>query len=249
MKNKNLKKLIVKEFGSKSAQEMYNKMAEEDLWESEEKIIEKYFKKKGEVLDVGCGTGRTTMPLKKKGYDVIGIDITPAMIKNAKKITKKKKLDIDYRVMDACNMKFKNKSFDYALFSNSGWTQTPGKKNRLKALKEVRRVLKNRGIFIFITHNRGWTGKYFFFWLKQWIKFYILKPFGFKTDEEDFGDRFFERSSSGLNYSSKQYIHIPKIEEVKREIKKAELQILEVRKTSEISGKDRGNSVVYVCKK
>ena len=40
---------------------------------------------RGRVLDVGCGAGRVALHLQKKGFDTIGIDISPLAIKLCKK--------------------------------------------------------------------------------------------------------------------------------------------------------------------
>jgi ubiquinone/menaquinone biosynthesis C-methylase UbiE len=222
------KEHVKKEFGSKGAQKRYLRIIEDGLWKSEEELIRKYFRNGKKILDLGCGTGRTTIPLHKMGYKVVGVDITPEMIKNAKKIAKSKKLRIDYRLGDATNLKFKNNEFDYVFFSNQGWTMIPDSKERSKALKETYRVLKKNGIFIFSSHRRVWASKWFFFLVWTWFRFYVLKKLGFRVWEESFGDRLFKRESSSVDeeYDTKQYIHISSEDEIRRQLDEANFEVL-----------------------
>ena len=125
------------------------------LTKVESYLLGKYFdKKNARILDVGCGRGRTTVPLKEAGFDVIGIDISEEMIRAAKH----KFDDIDFRVMDACDLKFEDETFDYVLFSFNGLDVIYPEAKRLLALRETYRVLKKDGLFVFSSHNRWWLG-------------------------------------------------------------------------------------------
>lgn len=115
----------------------------------EKYLAGKYLSGSQRILDMGCGTGRTTVPLKDMGMDVVGIDLSREMIRAAKE----KRPDIDFRVMNACQLEFGDASFDHVLFSFNGIDCVHPVEKRVKCLKEVLRVLKKGGTFIFSSHN------------------------------------------------------------------------------------------------
>lgn len=246
-----IEKLIMDGFSESSVQAFYKKKATDGFWLGETEMISRYFSTAGgKILDLGCGTGRTTIPLHEMGYHVIGVDLVPQMIQQANLIAKEKNLTIDYRVGNATNLLFDDNTFDGVLFSNQGWTQIPGSDNRLKALREIHRVLKPGGIYIFTAHPRVIYSKFAFFWIWQWIRFYFLKPLGFKIWEQNYGDRLFKYSSEGLQFVQ-QYIHVPRINDVTKLFKNNGFEILEVNPTFQISNTDvrKYPPVFFVVKK
>lgn len=55
------------------------------------------------ILDVCCGTGTMAEMLQREGYELTGIDLSPAMIEAARAKAEKKKLPIRYECMDAAD--------------------------------------------------------------------------------------------------------------------------------------------------
>jgi SAM-dependent methyltransferase len=146
-------KINFESFSSELAKKIYGKY---DLKEVERFLINKYFtNKKGKILDIGCGYGRTTKPLFDMGYDVVGIDIVPKMIGDAKK----ENPQIDFRIMSATSLDFPDSYFDYAIFSFNGIDYIYPESRRFEALKEIYRVLKPGGLFVLSSHNKA---SYFF---------------------------------------------------------------------------------------
>lgn len=98
------------------------------------------------VLCVGCGTGEECDFLIKQGAEkVVGIDISKGLIDYAKKSYP----GIEFHVMDMEKLEFTDSSFDYVYSSLTlhyidKW---------VRALKEIRRTMKNKGIFLFSTHH------------------------------------------------------------------------------------------------
>jgi SAM-dependent methyltransferase len=46
--------------------------------------LEKHGLRKGRLLDIGCGTGRAFEPMLRRGWEVLGCDLTPAMLAQAR---------------------------------------------------------------------------------------------------------------------------------------------------------------------
>jgi SAM-dependent methyltransferase len=64
------------------------------------------FNKEASNLDIGCGTGRHSLELARRGYRVTGIDLSGSMIFKARAIAKKEDLVIDLQVKDARSLNF-----------------------------------------------------------------------------------------------------------------------------------------------
>jgi len=61
-------------------------------------IINKKNPKAKSILDYGCGSGKHAIELAKLGYKVNGIDQSPLLIKEAKKLQKKQNNDINQKI-------------------------------------------------------------------------------------------------------------------------------------------------------
>ena len=74
------------------------------------------------ILDLGTGTGFFACMLAQQGHEVIGIDLTPDMIRRARDTAAQLGLRADFQVMDAENPDFAPGSFDALVTRNLTWT-------------------------------------------------------------------------------------------------------------------------------
>lgn len=120
------------------------------LFPQERKTIERYFTDTdASVLDVGCGVGRVSHLLHERGFDVTGIDVSEPLIKKARSLFP----EIDFYIEDIRESTFDSETFDYVIFSFFGLDYILPKVERMKALREIRRILKPAGILLFSSHN------------------------------------------------------------------------------------------------
>jgi len=101
------------------------------------------------ILDVATGTGKQAFAFAKKGYEVIGIDISEAMLNVAK--NKNKYKNAKFEVADATNLPFEDNCFDVSSISFA--LHDMPLSIREQVLKEMIRVTKPQGIIVIADYN------------------------------------------------------------------------------------------------
>lgn len=115
------------------------------------------------ILDLGCGTGTLLFVLQKEGYqELFGIDLSPNMVK----IAKKRLNDANLKVGFAENTGFPDNFFDLVV----GISILHHIPNLKKVSREMSRILKKGGRILFMEPNKDW-----FFENKKGLTQRILK--------------------------------------------------------------------------
>lgn len=91
-------------------------------------------------LDAGTGTGRVSVPLLKRGADLVGVDLSSRMMSRLKSKFPAARL----AQADVSRLPFPGKTFDAVLTCHVMHLVGPWR----EALKEYRRVLRSKGVYI-----------------------------------------------------------------------------------------------------
>jgi len=105
------------------------------------------------ILDIGCGTGRHSLELARRGYMVTGIDLSGTMIKKAVAISKKEKLKIDFHIKDARNFNFRGKYNLAIMICEGAFPLMEEDEMNYSILRNAFSSLKSGGKLIFTTLN------------------------------------------------------------------------------------------------
>ena len=161
------------------------------LWPAEESLVLDYLPDDARVLDIGCGGGRTAIALAELGLDVVGIDLSEAMVRLARQQAGFAGVEAVFEVGDATDLHWDG-GFDAALFAYNGIELLPGRSGKEQALAGIARALKPGGIFIFSVHSLFALNDLAFFRFKTCLKYAFGRLTGWPMRERELGERFIE---------------------------------------------------------
>ncbi|MBN1622015.1 MAG: class I SAM-dependent methyltransferase [Endomicrobiales bacterium] len=105
------------------------------------------------ILDIGCGTGRHSIELAKRGYTVTGIDLSESQLNAARKKALNERLNINFVQADARKSIFNNE-FDLAIMlCEGGFSLMETDKMNYQILENASKALELKGKFIFTCLN------------------------------------------------------------------------------------------------
>ena len=108
--------------------------------------VEKGLLKKGKALDICCGAGTNMVYLAEKGFDVMGIDISPTAIGYAEKKAAHANVHVSLKVQGFLELPFEDEEFDFVF--DMGCFHHVKPEDRATFIKGVHRVLKKRGNYM-----------------------------------------------------------------------------------------------------
>jgi ubiquinone/menaquinone biosynthesis C-methylase UbiE len=218
---------VLKYFDSESVVDHYAQAAARlGLWQSEEKIFTRLFQQKDALLELGCGAGRIAFGLHELGYqNIMATDYSSEMIKRARHMSTILEYHIPLRVCDATELEFEANVFDGAIFGFNGLMQIPKAEKREQAMREIIRVLRPGGWFVFTSHDRE-NLKYRKFWDEEKARWDQAEQ---KPELDEFGDRC-ETTEAGAHF-----MHVPTIGEVEESLERVGFRLEATALRSEIA--------------
>jgi len=204
------------------------------LWKSERELITRYLPdKSARLLEAGCGAGRVSVGLWHQGYrNITGFDFAAELVEQAQNLAAEQGLkEITFFQADATDLvgalalkrpawavdppspgfgatrgngPYPDDAFDGVLFMFNGLMQIPGRENRRAAMRELHRVCRPGGHFIFTTHDREDPKD-----LKEWAKEAERWARGEQNPRlVEFGDRYFTDDNGNT------FMHLPDRKEI-----------------------------------
>ncbi len=184
-------------------------MFTEQAWERAEELCDPLvellgIERRAKVLDLACGPGRFAIPLAKRGYRVVGLDLSPIYLEQARAKAQEQGLEVEFVQGDMRCIPFEGE-FDAVvnLFTSFGYFELEDE--HLQVLREIRKSLKPGGRILMETANREWLIRHF--QAHDWHEFpdfILLEEREFKAEQSRLDAKWTKLYGDGTR---KEYSH------------------------------------------
>lgn len=124
------------------------------LFDFDERILARQLDRPGTVVDLGCGTGRSLLPLARRGFRTLAVDLSLPMLRIVGRKAASEGLRIDRIRANLVELGCLRKNVaDYVLCMFSTLGMIRPRSNRREVLAHARRILKPGGRFVLHVHN------------------------------------------------------------------------------------------------
>ncbi len=194
--------------------------ADNRLFEFDEQVLARHFRRPGLVVDLGCGTGRALIPLARRGFMGLGVDLSLPMLRVVGEKAELERFEIHRICANLVDLDcLRDQIADYCvcLFSTVGMVR--GRVNRRRVLAHAWRILKPGGLFVVHVHNLWYS--LFYAAGRRWLVGHLLAALVQRDLER--GDRFFDYL--GI---PKMYVHSFSERELRKSLREAGFRIQEL---------------------
>lgn len=112
-----------------------------DVSQNREALIATMNNSKGRILDLGCGSGRDLLAFQEMGYQVTGLDATPAFVEMSKQVAGCEVWQQSFLSLD-----LPSNSFD-GIFANASLIHVPSAE-MVRVLQQLHQTLSKNGILL-----------------------------------------------------------------------------------------------------
>jgi 2-polyprenyl-3-methyl-5-hydroxy-6-metoxy-1,4-benzoquinol methylase len=113
---------------------------------------------RGDVLDVGCGTGENALFLAGRGHKVWGVDFVPRAIELARQKARERALPVTFLVQDALALEKIGRTFDTVI--DSGLFHALSDPERTRFVRNLAAVVRPGGTYFMLALSELEPGDY-----------------------------------------------------------------------------------------
>ena len=156
--NEDMIRNVVEGYSTDDKIEFYRERTREGLRKWESAVVLAHMPVPGRALVVGCGTGRESFALEALGWDVVGVDVTPRMVDEARAESRRRGSRVRFELTGGAVGDIDlGGSVDAVTLWAQVLNNVVGARGRALLLDDVHRALRPGGVLSLSVHDRERT--------------------------------------------------------------------------------------------